>query len=179
LAGYKRMVSYDGLPGNQKNNSTHNVFNIGMNSIFNQPEFKEIRSRIENLKPDAQKQWGKMSVAQMMAHCSAGIENILGKTPFVDESNFILRILVKPIVLRAVAKGNLGKNQKTYSPLVITDDRDFETEKKRLLLNLNELYAAGNESELGKHPLFGTFSNDNWGALQYAHFNHHLTQFSG
>ena len=149
-----------------------------MKSIFNQTEHKEVQNRIEKLKPDSNKQWGKMSVAQMMAHCSVGLENALGKTPFVDKSNFIMRTLVKKIVLKAVAKGDLGKNQKTFPIFMITDERNFETEKKRLLQNLHDLIAKGNETGLGRHPYFGEFSKDNWGELQYAHFNHHLTQFS-
>lgn len=44
-----------------------------MKSLFNEAEYKEIRNRIENLNPDIAKVWGKMTIAQMMAHCSAGI----------------------------------------------------------------------------------------------------------
>jgi hypothetical protein len=149
-----------------------------MKSVFNKTNYKEIRKRIESLMPNAQKQWGTMNVAQMMAHCSAGLDNALGKTPFVDKSNFIMRTLVKKIVLNAVKKGDLGKNQKTFPIFLITGERDFDSEKLRLLQNLDEYFAKGNEVEIGRHPYFGKFSKDNWGQLQYVHFNHHLTQFS-
>src|SRR6478609_1402791 len=143
-----------------------------MKSIFNENEYKEIQKRIENLKPNAQRQWGTMTVAQMMAHCSIGLENALAKTPFENKGNFILRTLVKKIVLNAVKKGDLGKSQKTFPMFLITDERNFEIEKARLIQNLNEFYAKGNEMEIGTPPYFGKFSKDNWGELQYAHFNH-------
>ena len=36
-------------------------------------------TRIEQLKPSAQRQWGQMDIAQMMAHCSAALEMASGK----------------------------------------------------------------------------------------------------
>lgn len=149
-----------------------------MKSLFNEVEYKEIRNRIENLKPDNAKQWGKMTIAQMMAHCSAGIELALGKTPFVDKSNFIMRTLVKKIVINAVKKGDLGKNQKTFPEFVVNEDKEFDKEKSRLLENLDSFYKFGQQNEIGRHPYFGKFSKENWGALQYVHSDHHLTQFS-
>lgn len=149
-----------------------------MKSLFNEVEYSEIRKRVENLKPDNARQWGKMTIAQMLAHCSIGFEKAIGKLPFEDKSNFIMRTLVKKIVLNAVKKGDLGKNQKTFPDYEIKNDKDFETEKARLLENLDTFYKFGDKDEIGRHPYFGKFSKDYWGALQYVHTNHHLTQFS-
>lgn len=149
-----------------------------MKSLFKEAEYKEIRKRVENLQADNTRQWGKMTIAQMMAHCSIGFEKAIGKLPFEDKSNFIMRTLVKKIVLNAVKKGDLGKNQKTFPEFAITEDKDFDTEKKRLLENIDAFYKYGEKNEIGRHPYFGNFSKDNWGALQYVHTNHHLTQFS-
>ncbi len=149
-----------------------------MKSLFNEAEYLEIRKRVENLQNDNARQWGKMTIAQMMAHCSIGFEKATGILPFEDKSNFIMRTLVKRIVLSAIKKGDLGKNQKTFSDYAITVDKDFDTEKKRLLENIERFYKYGEKNEIGRHPYFGKFSKDNWGALQYVHTNHHLTQFS-
>lgn len=149
-----------------------------MKSLFNEIEYTEIRNRVESLKANNQQQWGKMSIAQMMAHCSLGFEKAIGKVPFEDKSNFIMRTLVKRIVLNALKKGDLGKNQKTFPDFVITNDRDFEKEKTRLIENIEAFYKFGFKNEIGRHPYFGKFSKDEWGALQYLHTHHHLTQFS-
>ena len=149
-----------------------------MKSIFDNEVYINIRERIENIQPNSERLWGSMTISQMMAHCSLGLENALGKTPFVDKSNFILRTLVKRIVLKSVLKGDLGKNQKTFPIYKVTEEKDFLVEKERLLKNLDEFYEKGNHLEIGKHPYFGNFSKDNWGQLQYVHFDHHLRQFS-
>ena len=149
-----------------------------MKSLFNEAEYREIYQRVESLQADNSRQWGKMTIAQMMAHCSIGFENAIGNLPFEDKSNFIMRTLVKKIVLNAVKKGNLGKNQKTFPDYAVAEDKDFTTEKKRLLENLNAFYKYGQKNNIGRHPYFGKFSKDNWGTLQYVHTKHHLTQFS-
>jgi hypothetical protein len=149
-----------------------------MKSLFNEAEYKEIRKRVENLQANNQRQWGKMSITQMMAHCSIGFEKAIGTLPFEDKSNFIMRTLVKRIVLNAVKKGDLGKNQKTFPDYAIAEDKDFDTEKKRLLKNIDLFYTHRAKKEIGRHPYFGKFSKEDWGALQYLHTHHHLTQFS-
>lgn len=42
-----------------------------MNNIFDPLHTKEILVRIDQLNPGAQPQWGRMDVAQMLAHCSS------------------------------------------------------------------------------------------------------------
>jgi hypothetical protein len=147
-------------------------------SLFNEIDYREIRERIESLTPGNQQQWGKMNVAQMLAHCSIGFEIVIGKLPFEDKSNFILRTVVKMIVLYLVKKGDMGKNQRTFSIYRITGDREFETEKARLLENIDSFYKLARKIEIGRHPYFGELSKDDWGAMQYVHTHHHLTQFS-
>lgn len=149
-----------------------------MKSLFNESEYQEIRKRVETLQLNNTKQWGKMNIAQMMAHCSIGFEKAIGNQPFEDKSNLIMRTLVKSMVLKAIRKGDLGKNQKTFPDYTVTEEKDFDTEKHRLLSNLDAFYQYGSKNEIGKHPYFGSFSKEDWGALQYLHTNHHLTQFS-
>lgn len=149
-----------------------------MKSLFNESDYLEIRIRIESLQIKSQKQWGKMDLAQALAHCSIGFEKAIGIIPFEDKSNFILRTLVKSLVTKALKKGDLGKNQKTFPDFEITEQKDFEVEKKRLLENIDAFYKLGKLSQPGKHPYFGKFSKEEWGALQYVHTDHHLKQFS-
>ncbi|GGB12707.1 DUF1569 domain-containing protein [Puia dinghuensis] len=149
-----------------------------MRSLFNENEFREIRQRVASLHSNNVRKWGKMQIAQMMAHCSIGFEKATGKLPFEDKSNLLMRTLVKKIVLNAVKKGDLGQNQKTFPDYQIADERDFDTEKKRLLENLDAFYQMRAGTGPGRHPYFGKFSKEDWGALQYLHTDHHLKQFS-
>ena len=149
-----------------------------MKSLFNQAEYIQIRSRLEKLSSSAMRQWGKMDAAQMLAHCNEGLKHVLGKVHIEDKSNFIMRTLVKSIVLRAIKKGDLGKSQKTAPAFVITDTRNFDQEKQAVLQSLDELYLKAGHMKFARHPFFGHFTKDQWGGLQYAHLDHHLRQFS-
>ncbi len=149
-----------------------------MKSLFNENTYRDTRKRIEAIQVTNNRQFGKMTIAQMMAHCSIGFEKAVGKLPFEDKSNTILRTLVKKIVLSAVKKGDLGKNQKTFPDYVVINERDFNIEKQRLIESLDAFYHYGFKGEMSRHPYFGKFSKDDWGALQYVHTDHHLKQFS-
>ena len=146
--------------------------------MFEESSYREIRKRVELLKPDAKALWGTMDVAQMLAHCSAAAEMVLGKTPFVDKSTFISRTVIRWIVLSSVRKGDFGRDKPTLQELKIEGPRNFEIERPKLLSNLDEVFYTGTRAQIGSHPYFGKLSNKEWGTLLYVHFNHHLNQFS-
>jgi len=50
-----------------------------MQNLFQPEAAAEVISRIDKLQPSTQRQWGKMEVAQMMAHCSATLDMASGK----------------------------------------------------------------------------------------------------
>jgi Protein of unknown function (DUF1569) len=130
------------------------------------------------LQPNAERQWGKMTAAQMLAHCSIPLEQATGKTPFKDESNFFTKTIIRWVVFRNVKKGAFTKNSPTAKSFYVTNERDFAVEKKRLLDNIAEFFAKGQNGHLMPHPAFGSFTKEEWGQLMHLHLAHHLTQFS-
>ena len=50
-----------------------------MKNLFDPADVSGIRERMAHLRPDSERQWGKMNVAQMLAHCSAAIGMAEGK----------------------------------------------------------------------------------------------------
>jgi hypothetical protein len=50
-----------------------------MDNLFRSGAVDTLISRIDQLQPSSQRQWGKMDVAQMMAHCSAAMDMASGK----------------------------------------------------------------------------------------------------
>jgi hypothetical protein len=147
-------------------------------SLFVETDYNDIRSRIETLKVDNTKQWGQMDIAQMLAHASTPFEQALGKAPFIDESNLFSKTIVKWVVLRMIKKGTMGRNSPTNKAFVVADERVFDKEKQRLLENVKDFREKGLSSDLGPHPGFGPWTNEQWGTLQYLHLDHHLKQFS-
>ena len=148
---------------------------IEKKSIFDPAEYAALRQRLEALRPDAPRQWGKMTVAQMLAHANVPIEAGLGKIQLAPEGNFITRPLLKWYVLgKTVFKHNLP----TSKNFVVRDDRAFEQEKTRLLDNLADAHGRGLNGPWAPHNMFGTLAPEQWGTLTWMHLDHHLRQFS-
>ncbi len=148
-----------------------------MKSIFTKKVTDEVVGRINNLTTETQPQWGKMNVAQMMAHCSVSYEGVYtDKHPKPNGfTKFILKLLVKKQV---VSEKPYPKNGRTAPQFLITDERNFEAEKKRLIdyivktQELGEAHFDGKESHS-----FGKLTKQEWNNLFYKHLDHHLTQF--
>ncbi len=147
-----------------------------MKSLFDKGSYEEIIRRMNALTPDMQRQWGKMEVAQMLAHCKEAF-----KVPLSDKK--IPRMFMG-ILLSWIVKSKLyneepwKKNLPTAPNFLIKDQRDFNTEKKELTELITKFYSGGH-GNVGKfpHPFFGTLSQEQWGKSMYKHLDHHLMQF--
>ena len=148
-----------------------------MKNLYQAGVAEEIKERIARLRPDSQRQWGKMSVAQAVAHCAGPMEWAVGDS--LPPRMFLGRILgpmVKSKVLRD--EKPMGRNAPTAKSLVVADERDLEAERKRLCALIDRFAAAG-PTGCTKHPhtFFGQMTAEEWATLMYKHLDHHLRQF--
>lgn len=146
-------------------------------NLFNEKECEETIARINKLTPETQHLWGKMDVAQMMAHCNVAYELVYtDKHPKPKGfQKFMIRLFAKNIV---VGPKPYKKNTRTAPMFVIADQRDFENEKKRLIEYLKKTQQLGAEHFNGKESrAFGPLSTHEWNTLFSKHLNHHLAQF--
>ena len=149
-----------------------------MQSIFTQDGLRTIESRIDQLTPNSQAQWGKMNVSQMLAHCQAPLNVGTGDHP-LGKYNFILRAVGKMVKNKLVKDETpFKKGQPTDKTFVVADPRDFEVEKAKLKASIAKFHKMGKENKLhDKHPFFGSLSKDEWDRLSWKHLDHHLRQF--
>ena len=102
-----------------------------MKNIFDQAVSDELTARIEALNPDSQPLWGKMSVDQMLAHCSVAYE--MAYTDRHPKPNALMRFFLKTFVKSGVVNEKpYPKNARTAPVFIIADRRDFEKEKKQI-----------------------------------------------
>lgn len=144
-------------------------------TIFHPDNFLVIYNRLIELKPGANRQWGKMNVVQMLNHLKIATASGLKIYTLKDESSFLWRTVIKFIVLRILRR--LPKNAKAPEgfKMEMNNALDFYTEKKEALNILEKAHYATNSSY--PHPSFGNMSRTEWGLLIYRHFDHHLRQF--
>lgn len=148
-----------------------------MKNIFSAETTSDTIARIDKLNADSKPLWGKMNAAQMLAHCSVAYEMVYtDKHPAPGGfMKFMLKAFVKKGVVNEVP---YKRNIRTAPQFIITDNRDFETEKKILVDFIKKTEELGANHFDGKENLsFGKMSLTEWNNLFYKHLNHHLSQF--
>lgn len=147
-----------------------------MNNLFNQTDLTSIIERIEKLTPNTQRQWGKMNVAQMLAHCNKSIETARGLHSMPRA--FIGRIIAPFIKKSVLGEKPFGKNSPTDKSYIFPDNLDFDEQKKELITSLQQFSAGGAaKCTTCPHPFFGKFTPEEWAVFQWKHTDHHLRQF--
>jgi hypothetical protein len=148
-----------------------------MSGLFDDLRANEVQRRLSLLRPDSVRQWGTMTPAQMLAHCAGALEMASGdRIPPRLLLGRIIGWLVKPLVFGNAAP--LRRNSPTAKDLVVRDERDLDTERRRLQA-LIERFAAGGPAGCTTHPhsFFGRLTPQEWSVLMYKHLDHHLRQF--
>jgi hypothetical protein len=146
-----------------------------MHSLFEPTAADEIISRIQKLQPGTPAQWGKMNVSQMMAHCQAPFDAFFGEKK--------MKRGLMGVLFGRMAKKKLfsdkpwPKNLPTAKQFLVSDQKDFEKEKARLVGLINRFSSEGLTITSNTHPFFGKLSSQEWGLLHYRHLDHHLNQF--
>ncbi len=148
-----------------------------MKNVFDSGDVQEILDRINQLTPKTQPQWGKMTVGQMLAHCSVPYDMAL--TDKYPRPNFLFRFMAK-LFAKSIVVGPkpYPKNSRTAPEFIITDPRVFADEKERLIENIKKVQELGGDHFDQKASLsFGPLSTAEWNTLFYKHLDHHLRQF--
>lgn len=148
-----------------------------MKNLYQPATAREIRDRIALLRPDSPSHWGRMNVAQAMAHCVASMEWAVGdRVPPRMFFPSLLGRMIKPMVLGG--ERPFRRNSPTSPDLVVPDERDLDAERQRLLVLIDRFIAGGPAGcTSNPHSFFGRMTPDQWAILTYKHLDHHLRQF--
>jgi hypothetical protein len=148
-----------------------------LKTINNPIDYTELTSRIKLLPGTPARKWGKMTVAQMLVHCTTQLRIALGELPAQSQGLWIMRTSLG----KKIGLGNMPWPKGSATPQEMNVDRntftpaEFDTEKSRLLKYLESARSA---ESLKPHPFFGPLSKQEWARLIYKHVDHHLKQFS-
>ncbi len=147
-----------------------------MQNLFDAGDRDAIVRRLSALQPSSPRQWGKMTVAQMLAHCAIALEVPCGDR--VKTQGLFGRLLAPFVRSTVLGEKPFSHNAPTDPDYRIVDDREFATEKARLAALVDRFCSGGpTKAEGVVHGFFGRLSGDQWGRLMYKHLDHHLRQF--
>jgi uncharacterized protein DUF1569 len=142
--------------------------------MFHAATRERFQRRIDRLTTDSQRQWGKMSVDQMVCHLSDQLRLGLGELSARPVPG-----LFRFAPLRRFAVDYMPWPHGTKGPR-----ESFTTRPVGLKSDISTLHALlerfgsrGQQRDWPEHPLFGTMSGPLWARLTCKHFDHHLRQF--
>jgi hypothetical protein len=150
---------------------------VSARNLFQAERVDEVKGRLRQLRSDSARQWGTMSPAQMLAHCSAGIAMATGE---IRPPRALIGRVIGAAVKRVAFRDEepFRRNSPTAKELVITGIVEFQPERNRLS-GLIDQFAATGPAGCTDHPhaFFGPLTPDEWAILMYKHLDHHLRQF--
>ena len=111
-------------------------------NIFNKEVSATLIERINQLTPATQQKWGKMNVAQMLAHCNVSYEMIY--EDIHPKPNAFLKFILKALVKTKVVNETPYQHSiKTAPQFIIKDTKNFDSEKQRLINYINKTQQLG------------------------------------
>ena len=149
-----------------------------MQNIFDAKDVQQYIDRINLLTPEAHQKWGKMNAEQVLAHLNVAYSMVFEpekhkKPSFI--AKFLLSNFVKPKLTNELP---YKQNLPTSPAFIISDERNFEEEKKKLIGNIQRVQQLGRIAFEGKeHINFGKINAQGWNNMFAKHLNHHLEQF--
>lgn len=145
-------------------------------TIFSPEALRQVGDRIRSLTPDSKAKWGKMNVAQMLAHCQVGIRLATGEMTL--KRVFIGYLFGRMAKKSLTSEKPWSQGLPTAKEFKIAGERDFATERDGLLALVERLSRGGPQSlTKSPHPFFGPLTPTEWDVLTARHLDHHLRQF--
>ncbi|MGX5816605.1 DinB family protein [Chitinophaga lutea] len=147
-----------------------------MKSVFDAAVRAELLQRIDALDESSTPLWGKMTVGQMVRHCTLCDDYYLGRIPV--PRSFLGR-LIGQSAIRSILKDQavqMQKNAPTAQAFLVKDEvRDLAEEKRKWRAVIGQYERLSVPSF--NHWFFGKMNRDQLGQFAYKHADHHLRQF--
>lgn len=146
-------------------------------NIFNAKDYELIVKRIISLKESSERQWGTMSLPEMLEHCNIQLKLALFEIKGTNnEGSFILRTSIGRYVGLygpRWQKGSITPSQMNVKKQTLSIS-NYDVERTQLLNYITTVLTKDNFQE---HPIFGKLNKKDWGRLIWKHLDHHLRQF--
>ncbi|WP_066221230.1 DUF1569 domain-containing protein [Formosa haliotis] len=148
-----------------------------MKSLFETESARSIIERLDLLDNNSQALWGKMDVGQMLKHCQGPLNIALQKQVVVTQLSFFKRLMMKLYKPFLYNNTPWKHDLPTIEEFRVTTPQSFTTEREHLEQLIAEFSEKTDVKTWPNHPLFGYFTPEQWGKMQYKHLDHHLSQF--
>jgi len=155
-----------------------------MKSLFRPHRFEELTQRLDSLRPDSPRQWGRMSPNGAVCHLTDAFKGILGERvrqahadgPRFDtlKNRTLGRLYALTLPLpwpKGVPTSPAADQEQDGTP-----PAEFDEDVARLRAAM-ERFRDRDGRDVPPHIAFGKLSRGEWGRWGYRHMDHHLRQF--
>ncbi len=147
-------------------------------NIFERSGFDRLIDRVNSLSPESKSKWGKMDVAQVLAHCNLVFEMFYHKERFKKPNPVVKFLSIKLIKPMLLGPKPYKHSMRTAPELVVTEAKNFDQEHRKLLDHLEKTNSLGEAHFEGQESIsFGKMTAAEWSTLWSKHLDHHLSQF--
>jgi hypothetical protein len=145
-----------------------------MSKLLHDPEvYASIRKRIESLRPETKRQWGKMTIDQMLWHVNVSMREAVG-----EYKPKLAPLPVPKSFLRwAVLNIPWGRGARTRPDMYAVSPYDFAEQKTECLALVERIYKQPLTSPWPESASMGPMTGQHWSQLTAKHLDHHLKQF--
>lgn len=139
-----------------------------MKNLFDPALVEDTKQRIMSLHPGSGRQWGNMTLAQTLAHCTSGLQMATGVIN-PKRASFpanVIGLVIKPLVFRDDKP--MRRNSPSSPELFGPDPRqcDFELERSQLIETIESFANKGAACcSQHPHPFFGPLKPQQWAIL--------------
>ena len=151
-----------------------------MKSLRQPESLAEIHRRIKKLSAESSRQWGRMTVTQMVCHLADAYRAHTGDRECVEVSPLWKRMGLKWAALYGPLpwpKGRIATLPELDPLRDGTSPSEFAHDVERLEQALDVFVQTASEGRCERHMLFGPLSPNQWLRFGYLHADHHLRQF--
>lgn len=132
-----------------------------------------LKKRVQELRPESQRKWGRMTVDQMLWHVNLPLKESLGEYSTPANKAPIPRKLLRWLVLNVP----WPRGARTRPDMVAAAHHDFELEKLRCLEMIDRFAGRDMNAAWPNSANFGEMRGKDWSRLHAKHLDHHLRQF--
>jgi hypothetical protein len=150
-----------------------------MKTLSNPTDLAEIQTRLQQVRADSTRQWGRMSAHGMLCHLSDAFRMVMGERNAPRRDNWFSRNIMKWLALQAPMQWPHGVKTGAEADQEQggTKPVEFAQDKAACEELLRRFVAAQRDFQFVAHPMFGEMTDAEWMRWGYLHCDHHLRQF--
>ena len=150
-----------------------------MKNLGNPQDKLFVLERLEKVRSDSVRAWGKMSAPQMICHLNDSFGSKLGEIHVQSAESLFKQTVLKWGALWIPLRWPHGFKTPPELDQEFggTAPVEFEADKRKLVSLTDHFASKPAVLAVARHPFFGKMSAKEWMRWGYLHMDHHLRQF--